>query len=136
MNSKKKLLILLSSVLVLVLLAAAALYIKAKDDAEKDNAAAAGSKQFTLTVTDYDGSTTEHSISTDADTVGAALLEQGLVEGEEGPYGLYIKTVNGIRADYELDGHYWAFYINGEYALTGIDQTPVEPGTAYELRVE
>ena len=136
MNSKKKLLILLSSVLVLVLLAAAALYIKAKDDAEKDTAAAAGSKQFTLTVTDYDGNTTEHSISTDADTVGAALLEQGLVEGEEGPYGLYIKTVNGIRADYELDGHYWAFYINGEYASTGIDQTPVEPGAVYGLKVE
>ena len=50
-------------------------------------------------------------------------------------YGLYVKTVNGITADYAVDQTYWAFYINGEYAMAGVDSTPVENGTVYALKV-
>ena len=53
-------------------------------------------------------------IHTDQETVGAALLELGLIAGEESEYGLFIKTVNGLTADYDTDGVYWAFYIDGE----------------------
>ena len=132
MKSRKKLILLLSSVLVLALLAAAAIVIGTGERKESRP----GEKRFTLTVEDLDGNVTEYPITTDADTVGRALLDLGMLEGEEGPYGLYIKAVNGIRADYELDGHYWAFYVNGEYAVTGIDQTPVEPDAVYGRKVE
>ena len=49
---------------------------------------------------------------------------------------MYIKSVLGQVLDYETDGMYWAFYVNGEYAMTGVDQTPIQPGTAYLLKAE
>ena len=73
------------------------------------------------------------TLFTDASTVGAALVEHGLIEGEEGAYGMYVKKVNGITADYDVDGHYWAFYIDGEYALTGVDTTAIDAGRVYRL---
>ena len=62
--------------------------------------------------------------------MGDALTELGLIEGEDSEYGLYVKTVNGITADYDTDGHYWAFYVDGEYAQTGVDATRSPPGQA------
>ena len=73
------------------------------------------------------------TIKTDKDTVGAALLENGLIAGEEGAYGLYVKVVNGITADYDIDGSYWSFYVNGEYAMSGVDTTTIEEGVTYKL---
>ena len=73
------------------------------------------------------------TIHTDEDTVGEALLALGLLEGEEGPYGLYVKKVNGILADFDKNQSYWAFYINGEYAMTGVDGTEIEEGAIYKL---
>ena len=95
-----------------------------------------GSKTFTLTVADQDGKESHFTIHTDADTVGEALLDLGLIQGEQGDYGIYIKVVNGIIADYDTDGVYWAFYVGDEYALTGADETAVTDGAAYALRVE
>ena len=95
-----------------------------------------GSTQFDFTVTDKDGNETQFEIHTDKETVGEALTELGLISGEEGAYGLYVKTVNGITADYDKDGVYWAFYENGEYATAGIDSTAVTEGAVYSMRIE
>ena len=65
-----------------------------------------------------------------------ALLEEGLIEGEDGAYGLYVKKVNGILADYEVNQTYWAFYINGEYAMSGVDATDIVEGATYSFKVE
>lgn len=73
------------------------------------------------------------TVKTDKDTVGEALLEHGLIAGEEGAYGLYVKVVNGIVADYDVDKSYWAFYVNGEYAMTGVDTTKITQGETYRL---
>ena len=73
------------------------------------------------------------TVHTDKDTVGEALLEHELIEGENGAYGLYVKKVNGITADYDVDQSYWAFYINGEYAMTGVDTTKIVEGDTYRL---
>ncbi len=64
-------------------------------------------------------------IRTNKETVGEALEELGLIEGEEGPYGIYVKTVNGETHDYNEDGKYWAFYINGTSAISGADSTKI-----------
>lgn len=81
-----------------------------------------------------DGGKVTFTVKTDADTVGKALLDQGVIAGEDSSYGLYVKTVNGITLDYDTDGMYWAFYINGEYAQTGVDATGVEDGAVYAFR--
>lgn len=102
----------------------------------KKEAAPAGAKEFTFVVIDQDANETSFDIHTDKTTVGEALLEEGLIEGEDGPYGLYVQKVNGIEAIYENNGTYWAFYINDEYAMTGVDATDIEDGTTYTFKVE
>ena len=82
------------------------------------------------------GTETTVEIHTDEKIVGTALLNLGLIEGEEGPYGMYTKKVNGISADYDKDGVYWAFYEGGEYAMKGVDQTEIVPGATYAFKVE
>ena len=95
-----------------------------------------GDTTFTFTVTDIGGNTESFEVSTNAETVGEALIENRLITGEDGAYGLYVKVVNGITADYDKDGTYWAFYIDGEYAMTGVDKTPIEDGKIYSFKVE
>ena len=95
-----------------------------------------GQTVFTFTVVDGEGNETAFEIHTDKTTVGEALLELGLIEGEEGAYGLYVKKVNGITADYDVDQTYWAFYVNGEYGMTGVDATDIEAGATYTFKVE
>lgn len=95
-----------------------------------------GAAEFPLEITDKDGVPIHCTVKTDKQTVGAALIELGLIAGEQGEFGLYIKTVNGHTYDYDRDGCYWAFYINDAYALTGVDMTEIAAGESYALRVE
>ena len=94
-----------------------------------------GATVFYFDVVDKEGATTAFEIHTDKTIVGEALLELGLIEGESGPYGLYVKKVNGITADYEIDGTYWAFYIGNDYGMTGVDMTTIEAGATYAFKV-
>ena len=96
----------------------------------------AKSATFKFVVVDADGNETPFEITTEKATVGEALLDEGLIEGTDSAYGLYVTKVNGIEAVYETDGTYWAFYINGEYAMTGVDSTNVEEGATYSFKVE
>ena len=107
-------------------------------DAEEvqDTILGEGATVFAFTVIDKDGNETVFEIHTDKEIVGEALLELGLIEGEESQYGLYVKTVNGITADYDVDQTYWAFYVNDEYATSGVDTTAIEEGMTYTFKVE
>ena len=91
-----------------------------------------GATTITVVVKAEDKSIT-FTVNTDKTTVGDALLEHNLIEGEEGAYGLYVKKVNGIVADYDVDQTYWGFYIDGEYAMTGVDSTDITAGATYTL---
>ena len=102
-----------------------AVYIEDKEIGE-------GETTFTLKVEALD-KTVVFTVSTNADTVGEALLENKIIEGEDGQYGLYIKKVNGILADYDVNQRYWAFYVNGEYAMTGVDTTEINTDDIYSL---
>lgn len=107
-----------------------------KIDASKDNVLGKGELKFIFKVVDKDGNESVFEIHTDEKTVGDALIKLDLLEGEEGDYGLYVKKVNGITADYDKDKTYWAFYIDGEYAMTGVDATDIEEGKTYTFKVE
>ena len=84
---------------------------------------------------DKDGKETKFEIHTDKTIVGEALLELGLIEGDMGDYGLYVKKVIGITAEYEVDGTYWAFYEGDDYAMTGVDLTEIKAGATYAFKV-
>ncbi|MBQ6832811.1 MAG: DUF4430 domain-containing protein [Lachnospiraceae bacterium] len=94
-----------------------------------------GSKVFDFSVVDLDGAETWFEIHTDAETVGEALIALELIDGDEGPYGLYVKSVNGIQADYDKDKVYWAFYVNGEYGTTGVELTEIVEEDVYSFRM-
>lgn len=93
-----------------------------------------GSGEHTLTVTvTAEDKSVVLTVYTDADNVKDALLEHDLIDGEQQAIGYLMSTVIGMRADYELDGAYWAFCQNGEFMMTGIDSTPIEGDAAYEF---
>ena len=91
-----------------------------------------GAKTLKIVVS-ADGQSITFTIKSDAETVGAALLALNLIAGEESQYGLYVKTVNGMLADYDVDQTYWGFFKNGEYMSTGVDATAFADGDQYEL---
>ena len=131
-----------ASVLCMVLIVAMALSMTACTNNTPDSSDA-GQEQgqsveqsFTFEVVDKDGNVTTFDITTDKATVGEALLEEGLIKGEDGQYGLYVTEVNGIVADYNVDQTYWAFYVDGTYASSGVDTTDVVDGSTYSFKVE
>lgn len=91
---------------------------------------------FTVVVSDLEGNETTFEYTSDKATVGEALLEEGLLAGYAGDYGLYITAVNGITLDWDRDGKYWACYVDGEYALTGVDSIPLTEGAIYSFKPE
>ncbi len=95
-----------------------------------------GKTVFFFSVVNAEGKERKYEIHTDKTMVGEALLEFDLIAGEDGPYGLYVKTVDGVTLDYDKDGMYWSFYINGEYGMTGVDVTPITAGESYSFRAE
>lgn len=52
-----------------------------------------------------------------------------------GPYGVYLLKVGSVVID-PTKSEYVAFYINGEYAMTGIDSTTIVDKTTYQFRYE
>jgi len=95
-----------------------------------------GQTSFTFSATLADGSTKVYTVKTDESLVGEALLSVGLIKGSQSEYGLYVDTVCGERHLYEEDGKFWAFYIDGEMAMSGVDTTEIEPGHVYGMRAE
>ena len=128
----------LTCVLCTVLIAAMALFTAGCNDASgaPSGTAAPAGTAFTVVVTDLQGEQTTFHYTSDKDTVGDALLAEGLIAGEDSDYGLYVTTVNGITVDWDKDQTYWAFYIDGEYAQTSVDMTAVNDGSVYKLAVE
>lgn len=96
-------------------------------------AVSAGDKTITVEVVHGDESTNTFTYETDAEYLGEVLLSEGLVEGDESEYGLYITTVDGETADYNVNGAYWALYVGEEYATQGADTTPISDGDEFSL---
>ena len=87
----------------------------------------------TVIVVHKDGSEKVFEVETDALYLGEILLEEQIVEGEMGPYGLMISAADGEVADWNVDQSYWAIFIGEEYATTGADGIPVFDGDVYKL---
>ena len=136
---KNKMKTLLTAVLCLMMLACMTACSKEEEtgvwaDAKytEDTELGEGSKTVKVVV-EADEKKITFTIHTDEAILGDALLEHELIAGDESEFGLYIKEVNGITADYDVDQTYWAFYQNGEYMMTGVDGTEFADGDQYEL---
>ena len=92
-----------------------------------------GKKTITVTVVDDKGESSVYHIETESEYLRGAIEEKLGLEGEESEYGLYVKTVNGITADFDENGAYWSFSQNGEMMMTGVDSTPVSDGDTFDI---
>lgn len=94
----------------------------------------AGSKTVTIEVAAPDYSNT-HKIKTDAEFLGDALKEEGIIEGEESQYGLFITSVDSIKAD-DSNQQWWCITKGGADVMTGVDVTPIADGDTFELTLK
>ena len=92
-----------------------------------------GAKTITVEVVHKDGSTKAFTCHTDEEYLGPVLDAENIAQGEEGPYGLYIKFADGEKAVYEEDGAFWALKQDGEDTPASADQTPIQDGDAFSL---
>lgn len=100
-----------------------------------------GTKEVTLEVVDSSGETKSYKVKTNAEFLSGLMdeIQQSTdfsYEGTSSEYGLYIDTVNGEKADYNVDQSYWAIYVNGDMGQFGADSQPVENGGVYRLAYE
>lgn len=124
---KNKKMILAAVALVVVVALMAGVYFATKP------ATSEGAKAVTITVLHADGSEKVFECHTDAEYLDEVLLAEKIAEGDQTEYGLTIHTVDGEKADWNVNQSYWALIINGEYAMTGASSTPVVDGDAYRL---
>ena len=101
---------------------------------DESNVVGEGDTSFTFTVVFADQTSKTYTVKTDKTTVGAALVDVGLISGEDSQYGLMVDTVDGVKLEYNTDKMYWAFYINDGYANSGVDSTQIKPDETYSFK--
>lgn len=124
---KNKKLIVIALALVVLVGALLGVYLATRPET------AAGSKAYQVSVVHKDGTVKEFSYRTDEEYLDKALLAEGLIAGEDGPYGLTLITADGEDAVWDTDNAYWCIYIGEEMATVGISQIPVYDGSAFTL---
>ena len=92
----------------------------------------AGSKTITLTVVHGDGTSNDITVSTDAENLRDALEAEGIIAGEDGPYGMFVQTVDGETAD-DGEQEWWCLTKGGEMWNYGVDDTEIADGDVYEF---
>lgn len=93
----------------------------------------AGNKTVTVTVVHKDGSEKVFTCKTDAEYLGTVLVDENIVVGSYGEFGLYFDTADGETADYNVDGGWWQVFIGEESAMVGADQIPIADGDTFKL---
>ena len=124
---KNKKLVIAAAALVLVVALMAGIWMATRPET------AEGAKAYAVTVVHSDGPQKVFLYRTDAEFLDDALLAEGLIAGEEGPYGLTVITVDGEDAVWDSDNAYWAIWIGEEMATTGISEIPVYDGSSFKL---
>ena len=124
---KNKKLVIAIVALVLVVAAMAGVYLATRPET------VAGGKTVTVTVIHGDGSEKTFTYATDDEYLGQVIVAEGLVNGQEGPYGLYFDTVDGETASWEENQSYWSILIGEEYATVGADGIVLTDGGVYKL---
>ena len=129
MKNKKTLVAIIALIVVIALMAAA--YFLTRPEAVE------GGKNVTVVIVHKDGTAKELSYATDLNYLSELLLEKNLVTGyasEE--YGFTIESVDGVVADWAVDGAYWALYEGDEYATTSAAGIVLVDGGVYKLIYE
>ncbi len=93
-----------------------------------------GVKSITVDVVYNEVSKNTFYFDTDAEYLSEVLEKATLIEGEDGEFGIFVTTVNGITADTENE-EWWRFSRNGEVLNTGIDKVAVKDGDSFAIEL-
>ena len=95
-----------------------------------------GSKTISISITHKNGTEKKFTLHTDAQYLLDAIKEydEDLLQGEQGQYGLYIKTIDGYTCN-ETAQEWWGYTKKGEYVETGVELTPIYDGDSYEFKL-
>ena len=126
MSKKAKIILCAALVLLLALFCAARLVLIPEPSA--------GDKHIVFEVSGLAGPARNFDIQTDAETLGDALMQEKLIDAEEGPYGLWVTAIFGEKAD-DSKNQYWMFYKDGTELPAGISDTYIADGEHYEARI-
>ena len=91
-----------------------------------------GVKEITVNVTHSDETTNTFTYRTTDQYLGEVLRQEGLVDGEESEYGLYVTTVDGETVS---DPYAWGIYLGGDWTEYGVDMQPLTDGDTYTFFV-
>ena len=92
----------------------------------------AGEKEINVVVVHADQTENTFTYQTDAEYLADVLLENELVDGDMGSYGLFITTVDGETAD-DSKQQWWCITKGGEQVNSGADALPITDGDQFEL---
>ncbi len=68
------------------------------------------------------------TVKTDEALLGNALYAEELINDAS-----FFDTLNGIKADWNADKAYWAFYKGEEYMMVGVNDTSISGGEHYRF---
>lgn len=126
---KKKSIAIAAVVLVILCVAAGFLYMKFKPQT------VAGEKEVTVVVVHGDQSEKTFTYQTDAEYLAEVILENNLVEGDEGQYGLFITSADGETAD-DSKQQWWCITKGGEQVNTSASEAVIADGDQYEITLK
>ena len=126
---KKKSIAAAGVILIVLCVLAGFLYMKFKPQTT------AGEKEVTVVVIHGDQEEKTFTYQTDAEYLGEVLLENELVEGEEGQYGLFITAADGETAD-DSKQQWWCITKGGEQVNTSASEAVIEDGDQFELTLK
>ena len=89
-------------------------------------------KTITVEVVHADGSSKTFTYDTNADYLGQVLYAEGLIKAEGVDEGMF-NIVDGEKADWNENQSYWSLYQGEEYAMQGVDTTPINDGDTFKL---
>lgn len=101
--------------------------------------AQSGAKTVTIEVVHKDGSEKEFVCQTDVEYLDKLLVDEDLIQAEEGEFGLFINAVDGEVADFSVDGGWWCVNRYNsqtdsyEMTTTGISETVLADGDRFQL---
>lgn len=123
----------IAALLALICILSAVSLVSCSNDGDGKESESGTPITITLTVVGPDGSSKEHTVNTDSSkNLREALEGVGLIAGEEGAFGLYVKVVDGVTADYDIDGSWWSLTKEG-VLCSGVDSTPISDGDRFEF---
>ena len=86
--------------------------------------------QISVKIVFPDGEDKTLSIKTDKDFLADALVDEGIIEYVES--GLYT-TVDGVTADFSVDGSWWCLYKDGAMTNDGFNTQKIADGDKFEI---